>query len=136
MPKQKTITLPTLPRTVADNLEFVRSLYGADNVISFISSRMTYTGHDHLRKYVDDHGPADIITALLFGYTIERTPEELVADAYHTEQRIADAHPLGTYVRAFHCGKASGIRTAVELLERQIPGVNTVGTYIPKEEDE
>ncbi|QVY62936.1 hypothetical protein [Cytobacillus gottheilii] len=129
-------TQVSLPRNVAEALEEVKPYYRNAEIIATIGRHrktMVYgTRMDELIAFA--HSSYDnldvLMSALVNGYQIEKSPEELEAERHETllETYIdllekADSYPLYAHAKYLE-GKADGIKIALNTLGIQIEGVN------------
>lgn len=114
---QVTVTLPTIPKEVADAIEHYRK-GGATNaqVIEYASIRYTSNEAKALRSVSVD----TIMSALVNGYVVEKSAEELEREA-HDDIRHAYRLPTGTEAAE---GFNEGIKFTLNKLGIKIEGVN------------
>lgn len=114
-----------LPKVVAEAIEYYRS-QGLGSA-SIASIAVTSAGIGRERPLVDfviqaADNSEKIMSALVNGYTVEATPEEMVRNYYEIEMTLL-AH-LGKYDGAYHEGTTSAIKETLNLLGIKIEGVN------------
>ena len=116
----------TLPREVAEAIEGLRRL-GKDNrwIIEAANgiTNGTYSMKIRAFAYKDGGNFDKILTALVNGYEIEKSPEEKVREYYDaTLESMAVSDTISEHHESY--GITLGIRKTLDLLGIQIEGVN------------
>lgn len=118
---QRTVTLPTIPKEVADAIEYYRK-GGAGNaqVIEYASIRYTSKEAKALRSVSVD----TIMSALVNGYVVEKSAEELAHDKIRSSF-IHHETGGGEDVTEDICyGYMRGVLETLNTLDIKIEGVN------------
>lgn len=111
------ITLPTIPRQVADAIESCRE-QGANNatILEYRSIRYTSERLVALRTIPFD----TLMSALVNGYTVEKSAEELAHERIRHRYEMTKRHADDQYLH----GCLNGIDFALNTLGIKIEGVN------------
>lgn len=114
---QVTVTLPTIPKEVADAIEWYREHHDLAEIISRVQLGTYYGEHTAALRSI----PFDtLLSALVNGYTVEKSAEELEREA-HDDIRHVYRLPTGTeYAEGFN----EGIKFTLNKLGIKIEGVN------------
>lgn len=112
---QRTVTLPTIPREVADAIEnFRKSNFSDESIIAVATVSET------LRLVPS----STLISALVNGYVIEKTAEDMEREMH---DKIRDKYvrfrDRATYL-SYSDGVADGIKATLQTLGIKIEGVN------------
>ena len=114
-----------LPRDVAEAIEGLLRL-GKDKcwIINAANGEGVGTYASKIREFAsEDTGNFDILlSALVNGYTVEQTPEEMVWEYFESEMKSLLHH--GKYDGAYYHGSTSAIKFTLDLLGIKIEGVN------------
>lgn len=108
---QRTVTLPTIPKEVADAIENFRKSNFADESIIAVA------GISETLRLIPT---ATLLSALVNGYVVEKSAEELVREAYDNIRKEYVYRPHSWY----YDGRADGIVFTLHTLGIKIEGVN------------
>jgi hypothetical protein len=117
----------TLPREVAEAIEDVKQYYtNADIIANIVTDRSTSAYGTKMPVLIgyartEKRGTDTLLAALVNGYEVEKSPEELVKQYY--DNRDAD-YRANTKTATQSCGECRGIIITLQLLGIEIEGVN------------
>ncbi|MGY5346534.1 hypothetical protein ACXFAU_29305 (plasmid) [Paenibacillus glucanolyticus] len=113
---QRTVTLPTIPKKVADAIEWFRNEKHEDieGIVCLVQTSRSYCDHTSTLRSI----PFDtLLSALVNGYVVEKSAEELAYESIRAEYRYYCGDPYGR-------GARHGIIYTLHTLGIKIEGVN------------
>lgn len=115
------VTLPTIPRQVAEAIEWYREYHDLAEIISRVQIGTYYGEHTAALRSI----PFDtLLSALINGYTVEKSAEELEREAHDKIREKYAGFREGALFLSYPDGVADGIECALNTLGIKIEGVN------------
>lgn len=117
---ERTITLPTIPRQVAEAIETARNACACNATIIDVRNddhNIPNVSRGDLRLVPFD----TLLSALVNGYTVEKSAEELAHDAIRESYKRSR---LPGWSSSYSEGRADGIKFTLDKLGTKIEGVN------------
>ncbi|GAA0840692.1 hypothetical protein GCM10008915_36810 [Bifidobacterium pullorum subsp. gallinarum] len=117
---QRTVTLPTIPKEVAETVEYLREdegFGGYTNEMIIEAARKTGGGVSHATKKLRSIPFDTLLSALVNGYVVEKSAEELAYESIRAEYRYYCGDSYGR-------GARHGIIYTLHTLGIKIEGVN------------
>jgi hypothetical protein len=124
------MTRVTLPREVAEAIETLKQQgYTEYGIITLADDRPYCISEekvifDYLHQNFAENS-VKLMSALVNGYEIEKSPEEKVREYYNKSRETLGFYMNdATYNEGYYDGVLDGIKTTLDLLEIKVPGVN------------